>query len=210
MKTFADSIDSTEISGSIIFDFIQNELQHHDTTAIGCIYFDYTKKSSRNLNDVFKSLLSQLLLSQKSSIQIPEAIRESYKANIISGTSLSLEDVLSWINLEIRKCTRVFILVDALDECSEGLVRSRFFKEILSLLPQTNLLVTSRLPDTIARKFDDFARLDIEAKTEDLNHYLTSRISTEDHLSMLLNKNKRKKSVESGIIECITDKALGM
>jgi hypothetical protein len=75
--------------------------------------------------------------------------------------------------------SRVFIVVDALDECqvSDG-CRSRFLSEIFSLQAKCgiNIFATSRFIPEITEKFNGSTSLEIRASNEDVRKYLDGHI----------------------------------
>lgn len=78
--------------------------------------------------------------------------------------------------------SRVFIIIDALDECqASDSSRARFLAEIFNLQARSgvNLFATSRfIPDIVERfKEEESLLLEIRASDEDVLKYLDDRIS---------------------------------
>ncbi len=76
--------------------------------------------------------------------------------------------------------SRVFIIVDALDECevsNEG--RKRFLSELFNLQAnaEVNLFATSRFIPDIKKEFEDSVSLDIRATKDDVLRYLDGHMS---------------------------------
>jgi hypothetical protein len=75
--------------------------------------------------------------------------------------------------------SRVFIAVDAIDECqvSDG-CRTRFLSEIFSLQAKSrvNFFATSRFILEITEKFEGSTFLEIRATSEDVRRYLDGRM----------------------------------
>ena len=107
---------------------------------------------------------------------------------------------------ELRHFSKLFIVIDALDECSEaGRIREQFMIEVEKLLPSVSLLVTSRdIPD-MEWKFRGAARLDIYASDGDIRRYLESRIKRE-----LAGFSENGTTLQSDILVTIVEKAQGM
>ena len=76
--------------------------------------------------------------------------------------------------------SRVFIVIDALDECrlSDG-SRTRLLSELFALQANSgaNFFATSRFIPEITEKFEGSPSLEIHAREEDVRRYLGSRIS---------------------------------
>jgi hypothetical protein len=77
-------------------------------------------------------------------------------------------------------CSRVFIIVDALDECqvSSG-CRAILLSEMVNLRTKcgANVFATSRLIPEITEKFDGSTSLKIRASAEDVQRYVDGHIS---------------------------------
>jgi hypothetical protein len=76
--------------------------------------------------------------------------------------------------------SRVFIIIDALDECqASDNCRSRFLSEIFNLQIKcgANIFATSRFIPDIIKKFNGSKTLEIRAHDQDILKYLDGRIS---------------------------------
>ena len=84
--------------------------------------------------------------------------------------------------------SRVFIVVDALDECQRsGGCRTRFLTEISALQTRrANIFVTSRFGAEIAERFRGSVSLEIRARPEDVRRYVDGHIS---HLPSFVGRN---------------------
>jgi hypothetical protein len=80
--------------------------------------------------------------------------------------------------VEVSRYSNVFIVVDALDECSEmNETRSRLLDALRSLTGMVQILVTSRgIPSiNIEQDFPGTRRLDIRATDDDMRRYIETR-----------------------------------
>ncbi len=86
-----------------------------------------------------------------------------------------LDEILGFLQSVAVTYSRVFILVDALDECqiSDG-CRQRFLSGLFSLRVKcwVNLFVTSRPISSIEKEFKGDTVLEIRASEEDVRTYL--------------------------------------
>jgi hypothetical protein len=81
------------------------------------------------------------------------------------------------LQYEVSSFSKVFVVIDALDECLENDgTRESLIAEIKKLQPSIHLLVTSRHIASIEREFEKAARLEILANDEDIRRYLGGRI----------------------------------
>ena len=107
---------------------------------------------------------------------------------------------------EISHFSKVFIIVDALDECPEG-TRKHFLTEVRRLLPNVRLLITSRYIRDIENEFKDAACLEIRASDEDIKSYLETRIEGQLPLARYTKVNH---PLRNDILNTIVEKASGM
>lgn len=165
--------------------FMTAMVVHHLTTTyennakigIAYIYCDCQNKGQQNIHDLFASLLKQL--SRRCLPSLPKSVQSLYeKCSAASRTHL-LEEILSTLPLVLAEFTKVFILVDALDECeSANGYQRRFLTELLALqkMHGVKLFVTSRQIPDISNKFKDSISLEIQASREDVKSFVASQI----------------------------------
>jgi hypothetical protein len=113
-----------------------------------------------------------------------------YKTHQERGTALTLWEISEELRSEIMRFRRCFILVDALDECSESKnTRSSLIRVLLSSLPKVNLMFTSRPYDSIKAEFRTSLNLEIQASTGDVAKYVRGRIAAENRLRRHVQKD---------------------
>jgi hypothetical protein len=118
-----------------------------------------------------------------------------------------IEEILEILKREMGYFSRVFILVDALDECSGGSQDwsgSDFLSELCNLPEMASTLITSRHNDDLARDFPNSVTLPIEARANDLELYIKGRLKKERRLLQIL---RRDPTLEKEIVETIVRKA---
>jgi hypothetical protein len=103
---------------------------------------------------------------------------------------------------EIGTYSKVFVLVDALDECPEGGIREGLISELRALSLTVKLLVTSRDIPSIAQHFHDAKRLDVFADDQDVQEYVRGRIGQA--------ARRPVKELQERVISKVTQKARGM
>ena len=98
--------------------------------------------------------------------------------------------------------SKVFIIVDALDECREDDATRALLLQVLRSLPlQVNLMVTSRNLPSIGRDFEGAKRLHIRAKDDDMKVYIEGRIAFGP---------RHLKNLQEAIVNKIVKNAKGM
>lgn len=137
------------------------------------------------------SLLSQLVDGNPT---IPEAVHKSYVLHKSRKTRPTLKEYLKLLHIVIAQFSSVFIVIDALDECEEG-VRSRFLKDVRSFPENTRVLCTSRFLPDIMTAFEDVQPwLEIAASESDMKKYISGRVEQVIRL-------QRHVQAEEGLLE---------
>lgn len=112
------------------------------------------------------------------------------------------------MKITVAKFDRVFIIIDALDECPEGVkARKAFLDELQFQQPTVNLLVTSRLIESIRDDIEADATLEISATNNDIERYLEGRIKNDRRLSRHVSADP---ALQELIIKSITKNVNGM
>jgi hypothetical protein len=186
---------------STVVNYLEQSLKR-DNIAITYIYCSYKERERQTDVNLIASLLQQLVQRK---LSIPNEISSLYHRHIKKQTRPTLDEWSKLLGSEVRRLSKVFIIIDALDECSDG-ARDSFLIEIRKL-PGIHLLVTSRHILTIEREFEKAASVEICASDEDIQRYLESRIKRECRLARHV---KADSTLKKAIITTIIEKARGM
>ncbi|CZR68455.1 related to 2-5A-dependent ribonuclease [Phialocephala subalpina] len=165
-----------EAGKTILISIVVEELtaRFHDDESIGIayLYCNFRRQDEQKIDDLLASLLKQLVESQ---LSLPGTVKDLYDRYKTKQTRPSLDEVSRAIQSVAALYSRVFIIVDALDECqtSDG-CRSIFLTEIFKVQASSgaNVLATSRFIPEITEKFDGSILLEIRASEEDVRRYL--------------------------------------
>jgi Cdc6-like AAA superfamily ATPase len=140
--------------------------------SIAYLYCNYRRQHEQNLEDLFASLLKQFVQEQPS---IPDSVKMLYDRHKDRRTRPSVDEILQLLQSVSAAYSRVFIIVDALDECqiSNG-CRQKFLSGLVSLQAKcsVNLFVTSRPILSIEKEFKENSKLEVRASEEDVQRYL--------------------------------------
>jgi hypothetical protein len=148
----------------------------------------------------------QQLLQRK--LAISDDIVSLYRHHSKKQTRPRLDELSKLLQSEVRCLSKVFFVIDALDECPESNgIRDGFITEIQKLQPITHLLITSRHISTIEHEFEQAARVEIRASDEDVKKYLECRIESESRLVRLV---KGDSALQAAISNTIVENAKGM
>ncbi|KAH0591720.1 hypothetical protein MHUMG1_10550 [Metarhizium humberi] len=161
---------------SVIVDELTKRFSKDTSTGIAYIYCNFREQEKQNVDNLVASLLKQLTGSQSSVLESLKIVRDSHRPN---GTRPPLGDIRRLLQSAASAYSRIFIIVDALDECRESRgFRTDFLSELFNFQSQTgaNLFATSRLVQEIADKFKGGMSLEIRAMDEDVQTYLNSQM----------------------------------
>jgi hypothetical protein len=168
---------------SIIINYLERKFMNDDDIGIAFIYFNHKEEPS--LENLFGSLLQQLVQRRS---EISEDIHSLYDIHQSKRTHPSIDEYSRLVRLEICSMSKVFIIIDALDEYHEsGDNRRTLLLELQKLGSSLNILITSR-PHVldIQHSFHDFTRLEIQANDDDLKNYIEERVTRDSRLRSII------------------------
>ena len=137
---------------------------------------------------------------------MPDAVQMLYNHHKDKFTLPSCGELSETLLTVITRYMRVFIIVDALDECTTaGGCRAKLLSTIFNLRAkaETNLLVTARPSQEIAKSFDGALCLQIHATANDFKLYLLEQMQLQQ--SDMFSSN-----IQGLVVSKITDAADGM
>ena len=168
------------------------------------IYCDYRRQDEQTPINLTASITRQLLQHQNS---IPEDILKIYNRHRLKSTRPDFEEVLEMLNYSMARLTRVYLILDALDELGNaGQVRQNFIKHLRLLqdFHPFNLMTTSRYIPSLALEFRNPLCMDIQANTDDIRNYVRG------HISDLANCVRRDSGLQETIADFIANVVEGM
>jgi Cdc6-like AAA superfamily ATPase len=161
---------------SIVIDDLSTRLQNDPSTGVAYIYCNFQRQDEQKISNLLASLLKQLAESQPS---LPGSVKGLYDHYVAKRMLPSLEETSRALQSVAALYSRVFIIVDALDECqvSDG-CRARLLSEIFALQAKTgaNIFATSRRISNIEKEFEGSTLLEIRASEEDVRRYLGGHV----------------------------------
>ena len=128
---------------SLVIDKLCDEATKGDPT-VACFYFDFAARNEQSPVNMLGSLLRQPVSGQR---KIPEVIIEDFEKekSVIGGRGLQVSGILKMFQT-IAATRRLFICVDALDECvpEHRRVVLQSLGQMLQGSPNTRLFMTGR------------------------------------------------------------------
>ena len=138
---------------------------------------------------------------------LPAALPQLYDKHFRKGTRPSLGEITQALHSIITEYSRVFVVVDALDECqTSDDCRGRLLATLFDLQARggINLFATSREIPEISKKFAGKPSRTIRASEHDIRRYLMGRVS---ELGAFV---KEKKGLKDEIVTQIAGTVDGM
>ena len=118
------------------------------------------------------SLVGQLLPLGSS---LPKELITCYEAHRSAMTRPSHAESSQLLRTVVNRYTRIFLIFDAFDECSEE-CRSLLLIELQYLQSRLSTLITSRAMPNFETQLMNVTRLEVRARRDDILQYIQQRI----------------------------------
>jgi hypothetical protein len=188
---------------AVIIDQLQASFADEDV-GIAFLYCNYKKQTEQTPVNLVSSLLKQLV--EKNTFLLDDL--ESLYTQHLKKPRPTLSEISSALKAAVTRLSKVFIVVDALDECLRDNNIHSSLLGILGTLPQTaSLLLTSRPNVRIDEVFPNAQTREILASQEDVQAYLEARVSRKTRLARVIRSDI---SLGQRIIEKVSNNAKGM
>ena len=163
---------------------------------VAYIYCDYKDQVAQTASNLIACLIRQIIGRPKN---LPQQLQELHKHLEDQKRKPSLNELKTLLVSLCDGYERIYILVDALDEC-EATKQRRNLLPMLESLPHgsTRLFVTSRPNnEDINQSFDKASKVTISASGSDLRQYITERIDERKDVVYRLTPQLKEKIVSS-------------
>lgn len=188
---------------SLVIDHLQR-LPREENVVTAYIFCDYKRQDEQTPINLAATIAKQLLQHQ---VSIPEDILKTYERHHQQKTRPNIEELLEMTGSSMAHLSRLYLIVDALDELGNaGQVRQSLIGRLRPLqdLHQFNLMTTSRYIPSLALDFHQPVCMDIQASPEDIRRYV------EGHISDLPNCVRKNLGLQDTIASAIVDAVEGM
>ena len=162
---------------SIVVEELTASFQNNKSIGIAYLYCNFRRQHEQKVEDLLASLLKQLTQGRSS---LPDIIKSLYDSHQNKRTRLSFDELSRALQLVGNMYTRVFFVIDALDECQASHnCRKAFLSELFRLQAKcgANLFTTSRFIPEITENFQRSISLEIRASEHDVRRYLDGHMS---------------------------------
>ncbi|KAJ7194542.1 hypothetical protein GGX14DRAFT_328154, partial [Mycena pura] len=198
------------VGKTMLASIVVEELRKHylqPGVGVACIFCDYNKGGAQTITALIGSLLRQLMTSGSA---VPDSLSSLYNCFKSRLSHADLSDLTSALRSQLQLYSRVYLVIDALDECSDS-TRDQFVSTIHALAESDclHVLITSRDISSVVQEFinDSTPRIDIRANEEDIHTYIKHRLRSERKLTRLVESNE---ALQNDIVARVTEKASGM
>ncbi|KAI0182976.1 hypothetical protein EV127DRAFT_353747, partial [Xylaria flabelliformis] len=164
------------ILASIVVDNLSS-LQRADRFIGVCfVIFNFRRSDEQKLDRLMDGLLKQLAQTQT---VLSESVKYLDRQYMSKGKKPSVSELRRALCSVVAKFSRVFIVVDALDECQIDNFQQEFISELLNFRSnlEANFLATSRFIPAITSRFSSAVTREIRASDENIVRYLDGNLS---------------------------------
>ncbi|KAF8207721.1 ankyrin repeat-containing domain protein [Mycena galopus ATCC 62051] len=170
------------VLASMVVDHLRAEYEKQ-SIGVASIYLDHKEAENQSPAKLLFGLWRQLVIGK----DVGSLAERVYRQHRERGTTPTLNEVSEVLRFGIEKYSKVFLIVDAIDEYPE--VPRRILVRHLSRSGSTvYMMVTSRHNITPDTSFPSLEILDIRAMQEDIREYVDAQIDLSPRLSMHVQK----------------------
>ena len=167
-------------SRSLVIDRLVAFFSYRDV-AVAYHYFDFRDQQCQSAEAMVSSLLKQLASAKT---ELSNHVLELYRKFARQSRQPKMEDLEEVMVPTCGAFGRVFLVIDALDECSPE--RRRPVLKALKRLHEVqsvSIFLTSRpYPEDVMKAFEPFPKIAIEARDPDIRKYVRTEIDSNHNL----------------------------
>ncbi|KAI1205157.1 ankyrin [Annulohypoxylon truncatum] len=195
------------VMASTAIEYIYEKVKGSDTSSLAYVYCDYRQRQDQKASILLGNIWAQLFRRRgPSATEVEQMFGEIFARFDFTPTRTHM------INLIREELTngdwkRVYVVVDALDECGDENERNGFIDGLHSLQPLVNVLVTSRTLHSDNGGFNDVRSVRFIPTNEDMSIYINARIRESKKISGYVG---RKPELADEIRRIVIDRANGM
>ncbi|KAI1852914.1 hypothetical protein JX265_012942 [Neoarthrinium moseri] len=186
---------------SIVVDNLKERFKSDKAVGICYFYCNYRRHDEQQLDNFILSFLRQLVQCQSTISEELQELRSQHQSDRTRPTLKKLTAVLQKV---VETFSKVFIVVDAMDECqTSDDCRNLLISELrrLQASVKVNLLVTSRPVPHIVTGFRDCTSIEVRASEEDIGRYTNSYLQRLP--GFVMRNPDLQKEIKSKIVETV-------
>jgi hypothetical protein len=175
------------ILSSTIIEHLLQHCQDDSSMVTAYFYFDFNDAQKQDPELMLRSLLRQLL---QRSVTIPKDVDALFSSCDNGQRQPSVHDLLGVTQQAAQVFTQVYIVIDALDECTQRSELMGMLESVVRWKPNNlHLLITSRKERDIESslgiylKEEDTVCLQSDIVDKDIQRYIQQRLSSDEDLA---------------------------
>ncbi|KAH8586341.1 ankyrin repeat protein, partial [Bisporella sp. PMI_857] len=161
---------------AIVIDDLSTRFANEKNVGLAYVYCNFKRQDEQRIDDLLANLLKQL---SQSTVSLLNNVKSLYDHHSKKRSRPAKDEILKALRHAASTFSKVFIIVDALDECqvSDG-CRTELLSELFDLQAkcQTNLFATSRFLPEVDKIFESSIHLEIRASEQDVQRYLDGHL----------------------------------
>ncbi|KAF3809380.1 hypothetical protein GCG54_00011579 [Colletotrichum gloeosporioides] len=189
---------------SIVIEHLQDRFGQDSAVGIAYLFCNFRRHDEQKPRELLASILKQLYWDMP---VVSNEVEKTYEKHHSGSSPMSKQEIVGCLQSVMSCFTKVYVLVDALDECrgDEG-YRDTLLTTILGLNETVNVsfFATSRHIPEIESYFDGAPSIEIQATDEDVMKFL------DGHIYKLPQAVRRNKELQGEIKHSIVQAVQGM
>jgi len=178
---------------SLVIDRLRQQV-HDRNIAVAGLYCDYADQEQQSTRNMLGEILKQIFARDG----IPGSVRQAFRdeKTVLGGQPAQLPDLVKILKTKIQLGPRVFICIDALDEClpKNRLQLLKSLQEIIRVCPTVRVFLTGRphVQDEIKKYFPKAVMTPVAPTIEDIVIYLKEELSLDTTPTAMDNELETK------------------
>ncbi|KAH4217774.1 hypothetical protein HBH70_194640 [Parastagonospora nodorum] len=158
---------------AIAVDHLQKTVQTADI-GVAYMYCNYKRQADQTTSSLLAAMLKQLVQDRPS---IAKPLWSLYDHHEVRRTRPSVEEMLGALQSVLVDYSRIYVVIDALDECVHD-DRRELLSKLRNLQSKTGLrlMATSRFIPDIVEEFNGLPKLEVRADDADVKRYVAGQI----------------------------------
>lgn len=179
---------------AIAVDHLWKHLQNKDI-GVAYIYCNYKTQADQTATNLAAAILKQLIQQRPA---IAEPVANLYDSHADRRTRPSLEEILHALQKVVSDYSKVYVVIDALDECLKD-HRNRLLAMLHDLQSSRSLsfMATSRFIPEVIQQFSHSPTIEVRADDSDVRRFVAGRM---DLLPSFVQRDgELQKAIKDGI-----------
>ena len=180
-----------------------------ENIAVACLYCDFLAQQEQTVNSIMGAILKQLVGRGEVAEDLQKAFQKAKKE--LGGRGPQLADLMGMLKTALASVPRVFICIDALDECLPKYLPELLesLRDIVRESPTTKIFFTGRphVREDVQRYFTKAAVIPISPNKDDIGNYVKMRLARDSEPEAM--SNDLWEDIVRVILERISDMCVG-